>query len=139
LPHGQIRTCQRIRIAADIIDTRAGLAKIIGTDALARVIAPDAIADVVTDLIDTTNEVLRFEGIGRHAIRANVLCARIVVHGEVSIENLDHGAAIAVTHDAFAITRCLHGCCRRRCSHRGEGLAAHVVDTRALLAIIIYR
>lgn len=122
LPRGQIRTRRRIGIAADVIIARPRLAKIVRAHALARVITSDAIARIITDLIDSANEVLGFERIGRHAVGANVLGARVVVHGQVRIENLYRGPAISVAYDAFAIPRRLHGRRRRGRSHRGKGL-----------------
>lgn len=136
LAHVEVRAIGRKGQTADLIDTRAFPAKIIGRQARAirRRIATDANSRPATDIRSAAIETRCFRRIRRHTTRANVLRARIIVVRKIAIVIDAHCRRVrhAAADDLFAIPGGLqYGTRERRLTLIGD--FAFIVDTAAFL------
>jgi hypothetical protein len=132
----QIRPGRGQRQETDRSDASSFFTEIVGRqqNAVIRHDAPDAITRAIADERTATRKPCRFIGIRWNPRSANVFRARVIVVRNVRIEVFGERAARTVANNLLAITDILSGNGR---AHRRKGLSANVVDTSALLAIVI--
>jgi hypothetical protein len=134
LSGGQIGAIARIGKTAYVANACARFAEVVHTRTLARRGAPDALACAIAHLARSTIEVLGFRGIRRHAIRANVLRARIAVIWQIRIVIDRRRAQFAIANHFFAIFCGLENW-TRQCAHCLVGDLALVGDATTLFAL----